>query len=72
MYRVTRHGLHYPVGPLHENNNLGIVKEDAASSHRGGSVGGGIPRPDDRAVLWILIRRWKDMRELMNRGLEGM
>lgn len=29
-----------PVEPLHEDNNSGIVK-DAASSHRGGSVGWG-------------------------------
>ena len=41
MYRATRHELHYPVEPLHEDNNLGIVKEDAASSHHGGSVGWG-------------------------------
>lgn len=40
MYRATRYELHCPVEPLHESNSLGIMK-DAASSHRGGSVGWG-------------------------------
>jgi len=45
------------VEPLHEGNNLGIVK-DAASSHRGGSAVGG-----SRDLMTVRCCRFDQMRE---------